>query len=320
MSEFDLIARYFTRPDRGHSSVLLGVGDDCALLKPVLGQQAISMDMLVEGRHFLAGADPAALAHKCLAVNLSDLAAMGARPVAFTLALALPAIDESWLQGFSKGLFALADRHDCALIGGDTTKGPLAICITVFGELAKTNAMRRSAARAGDDIWVSGTLGEARLALAYRLGELPVDESALARSAPRMDRPTPRIELGMALVGIAHAAIDISDGLGGDLGHILTRSSVGATVDVDALPAGPALANQSVALRREYCVAGGDDYELCFTAPQARRQAVLDAARDSRTAVTRVGRIEPLPGLRLTDGNGIALNLTYPSFDHFTTP
>jgi thiamine-monophosphate kinase len=320
MSEFDLIARYFTRPDRGHPSVLLGVGDDCALLKPVQLQQAISMDMLVEGRHFLPGTDPVALGHKCLAVNLSDLAAMGARPVGFTLALALPAIDEDWLQGFSTGLFALADRHGCALIGGDTTKGPRTICITVFGELDAAGALLRSAARAGDDIWVSGTLGDARLALAYRLGERERDETVLALCAPRMDRPTPRNELGMALVGIAHAAIDISDGLGGDLGHILTRSCVGATVDVDALPAGPALANQPGALRREYCVAGGDDYELCFTAPQANRQAVLDAAHNTQTTVTRVGRIDALPGLRLTDHSGVNLRLTYPSFDHFTTP
>ena len=320
MSEFDLIARYFTRADRGHPTVLLGVGDDCALLRPAQRQQAISMDMLVEGRHFLPGTDPVALGHKCLAVNLSDLAAMGARPVGFTLALALPDIDEDWLQGFSTGLFALADRHACALIGGDTTKGPRTICITVFGELDTAGALLRSAARVGDDIWISGTLGDARLALAYRLGECAFDETSLALCAPRMDRPTPRNELGMALVGVAHAAIDISDGLGGDLGHILKRSCVGATVDVDALPAGPALANQSAALRRAYCVAGGDDYELCFTAPPAHRQAVIDAAHRTQTRVTRVGHIDALPGLRLTDHSGIDLNLTYSSFDHFTTP
>lgn len=320
MSEFDLIAHYFTRPDRSYPSVLLGVGDDCALLRPVQLQQAISMDMLVEGRHFLPGADPVALGHKCLAVNLSDLAAMGARPVGFTLALALPAVDEDWLKGFSTGLFALADQHDCALIGGDTTKGPLTICITVFGEVNAAGALLRSAACADDDIWVSGTLGDARLALAYRLGELPLDAEALAKCAPRMDRPTPRNELGLALAGIAHAAIDISDGLGGDLGHILARSGVGATIDVDALPAGPALATQSVALQRAYCVAGGDDYELCFTASQARRQAVLDAAQRTQTLVTRVGRVDTLSGLRFTDRLGIDLNLTYSSFDHFTTP
>jgi thiamine-monophosphate kinase len=320
MSEFDLIARYFTRSDRGHPGVLLGVGDDCALLRPAQLQQAISMDMLVEGRHFLPGADPSALGHKCLAVNLSDLAAMGAKPVGFTLALALPAIDEDWLQGFSDGLFALADHHGCALIGGDTTKGPRTICITVFGEFGTTGALLRSAARTGDDIWISGTLGDARLALAYRLGELALDEDALAQAAPRMDRPTPRNALGMALVGVAHAAIDISDGLGGDLKHILMRSEVGATINVDALPAGPALINQSVTLRRAYCMAGGDDYELCFTAPQAHRQAVLDAAHRTQTPVTRVGHIDPAPGLRLTDNAGKDLHLTYRSFDHFTSP
>ncbi|GAA4031409.1 thiamine-phosphate kinase [Actimicrobium antarcticum] len=320
MSEFDLIAHYFTRPDHSTPSVVLGIGDDCALLQPARHLQVISTDMLVEGRHFLAGANPFALGHKCLAVNLSDLAAMGAKPVGFTLALSLPSVDEAWLQGFSAGLFALADQHGCTLVGGDTTKGPLVICITVFGEVTAEGALRRDAAQAGDDLWVSGTLGDARLALAYRRGEIDQDSQSLALAAPRMDMPTPRVALGMALTGIARAAIDISDGLGGDLKHILSRSSVGATLNIDMLPAGPALATQSPDLRREYCLAGGDDYELCFTAPVAQRAAVLEAASSAQTAVTRIGQIDSVPGLRISDSEGRALTLSFPSFDHFTTP
>lgn len=321
LSEFDMIARYFTRPLRPGSPAALGVGDDCALLAPAPGMQlAISTDMLVEGRHFFAGADPRQLGHKCLAVNLSDLAAMGAKPLAFTLALALPAPDEAWLAPFAQGLFALADQHDCELIGGDTTKGPLTISITVFGEVPQEQALRRSAAQAGDDIWVSGTLGEARLALAVLSGELVLDEASLAAAAPRLHAPTPRVALGLALRGIAGAAIDVSDGLAGDLGHILAQSGVGAVVDVDALPAGPMLAYQLPALQRAYCLAGGDDYELCFTAAPAKRDAVLAAARTAATPVTRIGAIEAAPGLRLIDAAGRPTRLSMTSFDHFASP
>jgi len=323
LSEFDLIKQYFQRPGRAGRATL-GIGDDCALLTPTPGMQtAISSDMLVEGRHFFAGEDPARLGHKALAVNLSDLAAMGARPVAFTLALALPSADRDWLAGFSQGLFALADAFDIELIGGDTTKGPLNICITVFGEVAPGRALRRDAAKAGDDIWISGTLGDARLALAaYRL-ELPkpLDAAGLHAAAARLHTPSPRVALGLLLArqGIAHAAIDISDGLVGDLGHILKMSDVGATLDVDALPPGPVLAAQEVALRRACCAAGGDDYELCFTAPAASRAAVLAAAESTATPVTRVGAIEPASGLRLVDARGEALQLRLDSFDHFTS-
>ena len=247
---------------------------------------AISSDMLVEGRHFFAGADARMLGHKCLAVNLSDLAAMGAKPVAFTLALALPAADPAWLAGFSRGLFELADEFDCELIGGDTTKGPLNICITIFGELAPGQALRRDAALAGDDIWISGTLGDARLALAGWRDECALDAATLQQAAPRMHMPTPRVALGRALAtaGLAHAALDISDGLAGDLGHILAASKVGATLDADALPAGPALATRERALRRQFCAAGGDDYELCFTADPRKRDAIIEAAARCGTA------------------------------------
>ena len=323
LSEFDLIKQYFQRSGRPGRATL-GIGDDCALLTPTPSMQtAISSDMLVEGRHFFAGEDAARLGHKALAVNLSDLAAMGARPVGFTLALALPAADRDWLAGFSQGMFALADAHNIELIGGDTTKGPLNICITVFGEVAPGQALRRGAAQAGDDIWISGTLGDARLALAgYRL-ELPqpLDAAGMQAAAARLHTPTPRVALGVLLAeqGLAHAAIDISDGLVGDLGHILTLSKVGATLDVDALPAGPVLSTRGPALRRAYSAAGGDDYELCFTAPAASRAAVLAAAERVATPVTRVGSIEAQAGLRLVDALGKQLQLRLDSFDHFTS-
>jgi thiamine-monophosphate kinase len=318
LSEFDLIKQYFTR--MRPSRATLGIGDDCALLSPTPGMQmAISSDMLVEGRHFFAGADARMLGHKCLAVNLSDLAAMGARPVAFTLALALPQANRDWLQGFSRGLFDLADEFDCELIGGDTTKGPLTICITIFGELAPGQALRRDAAIVGDDVWISGTLGDARLALAGYRGEFPLDADSLQRAAPRMHLPTPRVALGRALAkaGLAHAALDVSDGLAGDLGHILAASNVGATLDADALPAGPVLATQAQALRRRFAAAGGDDYELCFTAAPQQRAAIAAAGAQCGTAVKRVGAIEAQPGLRFVDGDGQPLPLSLAGFDHF---
>lgn len=320
LSEFDLIKQYFQRRRPGRAA--LGIGDDCALLAPSPGMQmAISSDMLVEDRHFFPGADARMLGHKCLAVNLSDLAAMGAQPVAFTLALALPAADPAWLGEFSAGLFALADLHGCELIGGDTTKGPLTICITIFGEVAPGHALRRDAAVAGDDIWISGSLGDARLALAGYRKEYALDDAALLAAGARMHMPTPRVDLGLALSGarLARAAIDISDGLVGDLGHILAASNVGATLDADALPAGPALAAQPRDLRRRFCAAGGDDYELCFTAAPERREAILAAGLASGTAVTRVGSITAAPGLRLVDARGEALDLRLAGFDHFAS-
>jgi thiamine-monophosphate kinase len=320
LSEFDLIDQYFTRPPR-RKDVAVGIGDDCALLLPEAGSElAISSDMLVEGRHFFPDTDAHALGHKCLAVNLSDLAAMGAEPMAFTLALALPEANPTWLAPFSAGLLELADRHGCELIGGDTTKGPLNICITIFGKIPSGCALHRNAARVGDDIWISGTVGDARLALAAYRGELHLDERTLATAAERMHRPTPRVALGIALRGIAHAAIDISDGLAGDLAHILKRSSVGACLHVDALPAGPMLAAQDQSTRRRFMLAGGDDYELCFTAPAPMRDAVLQAGAASGTPVARVGSIEAAPGLRIVDADGTVLDLKTPSFDHFNSP
>lgn len=321
LSEFNLIAQYFTRSLRQDSRAALGVGDDCALLTPAPGMQlAISSDMLVEGRHFFSDADPKKLGHKCLAVNLSDLAAMGARPLAFTLAFSLPEARAEWLAPFSEGLFALADQHACELIGGDTTKGPLNICITIFGEIPAGQALQRDAAQPGDDIWVSGTLGDARLALAAYRNEIMLDDAVLDAASERMHTPRPRIALGLALRGIAHAAIDISDGLVGDLAHILERSNLGATLNVDALPAGTMLRQQPLDTRRLFTLAGGDDYELCFTAPVSERAAVLAAAQAATTTVTRAGSIEAVPGLRLIDAYGQPLHLQTSSFDHFTSP
>jgi thiamine-monophosphate kinase len=318
MSEFELIQHYFTERQSPASTIPLGIGDDCALISARDGLQlAISTDMLVEGRHFFAGADARMLGHKSLAVNLSDLAAMGAEPRAFTLALSLPEVQPGWLHDFSAGMFDLAALHGCQLIGGDTTKGPLNICITVFGDIPPGLALRRDAAVSGDDIWVSGTLGDARLALAGYLNQHTLSESDLLQAAFRLHRPTPRIKLGMALRGIAHAAIDLSDGLVGDLSHILKRSGLGATLWCDAIPMGDILHTQSKALQYEFTLSGGDDYELCFTAPRANRHAILRAAELAQTPVTRIGYMESESGLRLVDADNNLLTYSFKSFDHF---
>lgn len=317
MGEFELIERYFKRPARRQP---LGVGDDCALLAPGPGMQlAVSCDMLVAGRHFLPDADPRKLGHKSLAVNLSDLAACGAQPIAFTLALALPAADEAWLAGFAAGLFALADEHGCELVGGDTTGGPLNICITVFGEVPAGAALLRSGARVGDDLYVSGTLGDARLALEASRGAVSLPQAVLDAAQARLDQPTPRVTLGLALRGVATAAIDVSDGLAGDLGHILEQSGVGARVELESvlpLMAAPAGAVERE-LRLECVLAGGDDYELAFTAPADRRDAVAAAARNAGVAVARIGRIEREAGLRVVDARGQRVARHFASFDHF---
>ena len=319
MGEFDLIARYFTRPTRRSP---LGVGDDCALLQPAPGMQlAVSTDLLVEGRHFLPTVDPRALGHKALAVNLSDLAACGAQPLAFTLALALPQVDEAWLAGFAEGLFALADAHRCELVGGDTTRGPLAIDITVFGEVPAGHALLRSGAKPADEVWVSGTLGDARLALEAFRGTVSLPQSVFASARTRLERPTPRVALGLALRGIASAAIDLSDGLLADLGHVLRRSGVGAEVDASCAPRLLAAVDEGLTLDearvQDLVFAGGDDYELAFTAPPAQRAAVEAAAASTGTRVTRIGRITREPGLRLLDAQGRTVPSRWSGFDHF---
>ncbi|CDY74529.1 Thiamine-monophosphate kinase [Caballeronia glathei] len=334
LSEFSLIERFFARraatPRVRNDAPLapraaLGIGDDCALIAPPAGQQlAISTDMLVEGRHFFADVDPHALGHKALAVNLSDLAAMGAAPRAFTLALALPRADERWLEAFSDGLFALAERFDCELVGGDTTSGPLNICITVFGDVPSHAALRRDAARPGDDIWVSGMLGDARAGLGVLRGEWRVEDDASAAYLKRaLERPEPRVALGLALRGVAHAALDISDGLAGDLMHILKRSGVSAVVNADAVPCSAVLSGLPVDARRACALAGGDDYELCFTAPAGAAPEIARIGERVGVPVTRIGTIEPVPAagrapsIAWRDAGGAPLSLTLQGFDHF---
>lgn len=321
MGEFDLIARYFTRPAR---RAVTGVGDDCALWQPQSGMQlAVSSDMLVEGRHFLSTVSAQRLGHKALAVNLSDLAACGARPLAFTLALSLPRVDEAWLQGFSHGLFLLADAHGCELIGGDTTQGPLNICITVFGEIPPGDALLRGAAQAGDDIYVSGTVGDARLALEVFRGSLSLDAELFEAARLRMEQPQPRVALGLALRGIANACIDISDGLVGDLGHIMKASGVGAVLTTgwvaDSAAISPALQSLPMSRRLDMALAGGDDYELLFTAAPDQAQAVQEAANDCDVPVTCIGRISAGQGLQVMDIHGVPISRRFVSFDHFSS-
>ena len=315
LGEFDLIAKYFTRTV---TRAALGVGDDCALFATSPGTQlAVSSDMLVEGRHFLPTVAPDRLGHKALAVNLSDLAACGARPLAFTLALAMPRVDETFLAGFARGLLALADAHGCELIGGDTTQGPLNLCITVFGEVPQGQALLRSGARPGDDLYVSGTLGDARLALEAFRGSVSLSGSAFDAVRIAMEQPQPRVALGLGLRGIATSAIDVSDGLLGDLAHVLRRSGVGAELRVDDLPRSAALADLPLALQRLCTLAGGDDYELVFSAAPAQAGQVVAAAAEAGVAVTRIGRLRAEPGLDLLDRDGMAVANTYTAFDHF---
>ena len=360
-AEFALIARHFVRPQPLHHAAL-GAGDDCALLAPLPGEQlAISSDMLIAGQHFFADANPAAIGHKALAVNLSDLAACGAQPLGFTLSLALPAIDNDWLAAFANGLFALADAHHCDLIGGDTTRGPLAISITIFGSVPANAALLRSGAQAGDDIYVSHAphpgLGDARMALhllqAQRGAPAPdaVQQLAPAQQQtllhtlrPRLETPTPRTALGLALRGLASSAIDLSDGLTGDLPHILAASGVGATLYASAADGSGLLAATSPSLKQidppshkqasppahldthlpdslplslQYALAGGDDYELLFTAPPQLRQKIAQAAASTATCATRIGSIQQQSGLYWLAHNGTPQPLHNSSFVHF---
>ena len=321
MGEFELIRKFFQRPARRSP---LGVGDDCALLAPAPGMQlAVSTDMLVEGRHFFADVHPKLLGHKALAVNLSDLAASGARPLAFTLALSMPRADASWCQAFADGLFALAEQHDCELVGGDTTQGPLNICITVFGEVPAGQALLRSGAQVDDDIWVSGSLGDARIALDALLRQHALPPAVLAQARQRLEQPTPRVALGMALRGIASSCLDVSDGLLGDLNHILEASRVGARIDANITRSlmqarrHPLMAALAMSRIDACTLAGGDDYELCFTAPSNAQAAVRDAAAQAGVPVTCIGRIEAERGIRVMTPGGQQLPLRFAGFEHF---
>lgn len=315
-SEFELIARYFTRATPG---AVLGIGDDCALLRPTPGcELAVSKDLLVEGRHFLAGTDAERLGHKCLAVNLSDLAAMGATPRWVMLGVALPAADEGWIAAFARGFFALADRHGVELVGGDTTRGPLVVSVTIFGEVPSGSALRRDGACIGDDVWVSGATGEAALALAHLQCRTQVAPALLPHCLDRLEQPLPRLELGVRLRGLAHSAIDVSDGLLADLGHILERSGVGAELELPRMPLAPALGACSDAqLARDCLLAGGDDYELVFTAPVARRAAIEALQVQPAIALSRIGRIVAGRQLHLLDAHGQDVAPARRGYDHF---
>jgi thiamine-monophosphate kinase len=317
MGEFELIKQFFARPAL---SVMLGQGDDCALIEARPGQVlAVSTDMLVVGRHFFEDVAPHALGWKALAVNLSDLAAMAASPRAFTLALALPQADQVWLAEFARGLFACAEQYGCELIGGDTTKGPLTISITVFGDVSPEDAPRRASAAVDDDIWVSGELGGAALALNILQQPKPgVPDAALRQ---RLEYPQPRLALASRLRGLVHAMIDLSDGLYGDLGHILDASGCGAVINENLLPTPAALRLLTRDAARQLMLAGGDDYELCFTAPLARRSDIERAALEVEQQVTRIGRICAEPGLVVKDQDNVQLLaeqlLNVRGFDHF---
>src|SRR5512134_3404889 len=289
-SEFELIAKYFTRPAR---TAALGVGDDCALVRPPTGLVlALTTDTLSEGTHFLPGADAHRLGYKSLAVNLSDLAAMGADPRWFMLAIALPEVDEAWLEAFAAGMFAAADAHSIELVGGDTTRGPRTITITAIGTLPAGYALRRDAAQAGDDVWLSGSTGDAALGLAHLKGAIALAPDAAAACVARLEQPAPRVALGQRLRGVAAAAIDVSDGLLPDVGHIAERSKVAAEIDHASLPRSADLrACADAALADESLLAGGDDYELVITAGPDKRAAVEAAGRAADVPVTRIGRI-----------------------------
>jgi len=332
LGEFDLIQRFFKAgADAMHPNdekvIALGIGDDCALLKPAAGEEiAITSDMLVEGRHFFMNANPGLLGRKALAVNLSDLAAMGAKPIGFTLSIALPNVDIAWLEAFSKGLFAVANQYSCPLIGGDTTAGPLTISITAFGSIPSGKAIRRSGAKVGNDIWASGTIGDARLALAALRHEITLPESDLKQIEHRMHNPTPRVELGMTIRELASAALDISDGLLGDLHHILKQSQVSAKVFLDQIPKSETLQKQSEDIQNQFAASGGDDYEICFTAPTEKRDVIDEISTALNLPLTRIGSITEKVGaaekLSLFNKNGDLLDETksaalLKSFDHF---
>ena len=315
-SEFDLIRRFFTRPA---PSAVLGVGDDAALIRPTAGMElAVSTDMLVSGHHFFPDADPFQLGYKSLAVNLSDMAAMGANPRWATLALALPEADEHWLGAFAEGFFGIAREYGVDLIGGDTTRGPLAISVTIMGEVPAGQALRRSGALPGDEIWVSGQLGDAALALAHLQHRIVLTPHDAAACLPALHTPTPQVALGQRLLGLAHSAIDISDGFAADLGHILEASAVAAEIGFAALPVSATLREYLHEPEARRCVlAGGDDYQLCFTVPAARREEVLAISRQSGLPLACVGRIEAGSGLRVLDHQGQLIALEGTGFDHF---
>jgi thiamine-monophosphate kinase len=320
LSEFEIIRRFFTHRARG---AVLGVGDDAAIVRARRGKDLlVSADMLVSGRHFFPNADPAQLGHKSLAVNLSDMAAMGAAPRWATLSIALPRVDARWLKAFMGGFMRLARRHRVDLVGGDTTRGPLTICVQIIGEAPAGSALRRDGARAGDDIWVSGTLGDAALALAARKGRIRLVTGERRQLERKLHAPAPRVALGAALRGVARSAIDVSDGLVADLGHICERSGVAAVIESARIPL-PDIEkiklNQIVMMRA--ALSGGDDYELVFSAGRARRDAIARLARRLRLKLTCIGKIirrrRQAPLVTVLDAAGRPVAVTRGGYEHF---
>lgn len=333
LSEFELIQRYFTRA-LSRDDVVLGVGDDAALLRCRSGMElAVSVDTMVDGVHFPRATTPEDIGYKALAVNLSDMAAMGAEPAWATLALTLPNNDEAWLDGFARGFFSLAQLFNVALIGGDTTRGPLTITVQIHGWVPQGHALRRAGACVGDAIFVSGTLGDAGVGLACVQQSVDIPRDARDACVSRLNRPTPRVRLGAALRGIAHAAIDVSDGFAADLGHVLDVSGCGARVDLSALPLSPALrpllqrsdglpalssiAPQTWSTVYDYALSAGDDYELVFTAAPAEAARIEQLSRELDVAVTRIGTIEAECGLRLTTDDGRVHGIARRGYRHF---
>lgn len=323
LDEFSLIER-IRRRTRERSDIVLGIGDDAALLQPPPGQQlVVTADTLNSGVHFPGETLPADIGWKALAVNLSDLAAMGARPAWCTLALSLPQADPAWVEAFADGFFALADRHGIALIGGDTTRGPLAISITAMGWVPTGEALRRDGARAGDDIWVTGIPGEAAAALTrWQAGQLDVTRIAASAEEEqlrqRLIRPSPRVEAGQRLRGLAHSCVDISDGVLADLGHICERSQVAAELWLASLPLSTALAIPALAeARSRGQLTGGDDYELCFTAAPSARAQIQQQLQLASTPAARIGRILPGAGVAVIDATGTRLDVAESGFKHF---
>ncbi|NOT68864.1 MAG: thiamine-phosphate kinase [Methylophilaceae bacterium] len=314
--EFNLIQQYFTRPA---AQADLGVGDDAALISVTPGQQmAISADMLVAGTHFFADADPYQLGWKSLAVNISDMAAMGAQPKWATLAIALPEINERWLAEFSRGFFACAEKFNVDLIGGDTTRGPLTISVQIMGEVAAGKALQRAGAKIGDEIWVSGCLGDAALALAHTLSKFNLPEAEFASCAKALHTPQPRVSLGLALLGLANSAIDVSDGLLADLGHILQCSKVGAEIHLTNIPKSSIVSNYfSINAVRQMALVGGDDYELCFTAPYKAHAEISRLGEYLDIPLSVIGQITGNTGLVVRGFNHEILDFKETGFDHF---
>ena len=316
MNEFELIRAYFASQPVARADVVVGIGDDAAVLAPPAGRRlAVTTDVLVEGTHFLPGADPEALGHKALAVNLSDLAAMGAEPAWFTLNLTLPRADEGWLKKFCAGLYALARRYNVQLVGGNTARGPLAIAIEAHGFVPEGETLRRSGARAGDRLYVTGTLGDAALALKQRLGTLRLPERDLEALAKRLDCPEPRVREGLLLRGVASSAIDISDGLLADLGHLLEASGMGAQLRLEQLPLSPAYRAHLDKAGWEPALGGGEDYELCFTVSPERAQAF--ARLNLPAGAAPIGDITAEPGLRIFDAQGAPYPARSAGHNHF---